>query len=173
MTRIKYLGAAIAAVAFAVGIPAVTASPAMAANEKCMDFSTPTVGGKTASINVCWNWVSNGRGAYDGRVWGKFYDPYTNNGKIYLQARVEPDAGSVLSPQAPRPPTARASTSRTRTSSPSHSRHASQDTAAASTSIGFADSNGAGRRNGDMRARLNIPTQVTELPLWQRYVADT
>ncbi|MFD3458522.1 hypothetical protein ACFWVM_02345 [Nocardia fluminea] len=91
MTRIKYLGAAIATLALAVGIPAVTAAPAMAANQKCMDFSTPTVGGKTASVNVCWNWVSNGQGAYDGRVWGKFYDPYTNNGKIYLQARVEPD----------------------------------------------------------------------------------
>ncbi|MEV0856253.1 hypothetical protein [Nocardia fluminea] len=56
-----------------------------------MDFSTPTVDGKAASVNVCWNWVSNGQGAYDGRVWGKFYNPYTDNGKIYLQARAEPD----------------------------------------------------------------------------------
>lgn len=42
----------------------------------------------TASVFVCWNWTSDGKGAYNGVIDAKWNDQSRTNGIPYLQARM-------------------------------------------------------------------------------------
>ncbi|WP_333735861.1 hypothetical protein [Streptomyces sp. IBSBF 2806] len=88
----KTVGGVVAAALLTIGIGATTAGPAAAADgHKCMTFYTPAVSGYRASAYVCWNWTSDGHGAYNGVIDAKWNDQSRTNGIMYLQARVSPN----------------------------------------------------------------------------------
>ncbi|WP_069767203.1 hypothetical protein [Streptomyces sp. LUP30] len=88
----KTVGGVVAAALLTIGIGATTAGPAAAADgRKCMTFYTPAVSGYRASAYVCWNWTSDGHGAYNGVIDAEWNDQSRTNGIMYLQARVSPN----------------------------------------------------------------------------------